>query len=106
MNTTVEILDTTLRDGAQGEGISFSPTDKLAVAKMLIKQGIALIEAGNPASNPKDMEFFEKLKAMETGKSEICAFGATRKKNITVSEDSNIHALLTADTNWVTIFGK
>ncbi|MEG0853758.1 MAG: citramalate synthase [Angelakisella sp.] len=107
MNTqTVEILDTTLRDGAQGEGINFSPADKLAVVKMLVKQGIALIEAGNPASNPKDMEFFEKLRTLELGDSAICAFGATRKKNIRVEEDQNIRSLLSADTMWVSIFGK
>lgn len=103
---TVEILDTTLRDGAQGEGVSFSPADKLAIVKKLVKQGIALIEAGNPASNPKDMEFFEKLSYLELGDSAICAFGATRKKNIQVQEDANIRALLNADTKWISIFGK
>lgn len=106
MLRAIEILDTTLRDGAQGEGISFSPSDKLAVVRMLVKQGVALIEAGNPASNPKDMEFFEKLPTLELGESAICAFGATRKKNIQPQEDTNLHALLSANTQWVSIFGK
>lgn len=102
----LEILDTTLRDGAQGEGVSFSALDKLAVVKTLVKQGVALIEAGNPASNPKDMEFFHKLRETELGQSQICAFGSTRKKNITAGGDSNVLALLEAGTTYVSIFGK
>ena len=106
MSKMIEILDTTLRDGAQGEGINFSVSDKLAVVRALSKQGISLIEAGNPASNPKDLEFFEKAKQLDLGASELCAFGATRKKNIKVEQDSNIAALLSAQTKWVCIFGK
>lgn len=102
----IEILDTTLRDGAQGEGISFSLLDKLAIVKTLVKQGIPFIEAGNPASNPKDIEFFAKVKKQDLGHSRICAFGATRKKDLGVEEDANIKSLLAADTQWVSIFGK
>lgn len=102
----VEILDTTLRDGAQGEGISFSLLDKLAIVKSLSKQGIPLIEAGNPSSNPKDMEFFHRLRDLELGDSSIVAFGATRKKETPIERDGNIQALLEAGTKWVSIFGK
>ncbi|MEG2088345.1 MAG: citramalate synthase, partial [Angelakisella sp.] len=102
----IEILDTTLRDGAQGEGVSFSLLDKLAVVKTLVKQGIPLIEAGNPASNPKDMEFFTAVRSLNLGNSHLCAFGATRKKNSSVTQDANLHSLLEANTHWVSIFGK
>lgn len=104
--TQVEILDTTLRDGAQGEGISFSLLDKLAIVRTLVKLGIPLIEAGNPASNPKDMEFFHRLREMELGQSSIVAFGATRKKETPIESDGNIQALLEAGTAVVSIFGK
>ncbi|MEA5012826.1 MAG: citramalate synthase [Angelakisella sp.] len=102
----IEILDTTLRDGAQGEGVSFSLEDKLNITQKLARLGIAFIEAGNPASNPKDMEFFQRVHSLELGATHIVAFGATRKKNICVLEDENCQALLAAQTKWVSIFGK
>lgn len=104
----IEIFDTTLRDGAQGEGISFSLEDKLNIAGKLCKLGIAFIEAGNPGSNPKDMEFFRRAGELEREYpgTRLVAFGSTRKKNIPVEEDENCAALLTAGTKWVAVFGK
>ena len=103
---TIEIYDTTLRDGAQGEGISFSLEDKLNIAQKLAKLGIAFIEAGNPGSNPKDMEFFRRAGELELGETRLVAFGSTRKKDTPVEEDEGCAALLSAGTRWVAVFGK
>ncbi len=102
----IEIFDSTLRDGAQSEDISFSVNDKINIVKVLDDFGITYIEAGNPASNPKDLEFFEKLSEIELKNSKICAFGSTRRKKSKVEEDANIKALLSANTEVVSIFGK
>ena len=104
----IEILDTTLRDGAQGEGISFSPEDKRNIARALGRLGIAFVEAGNPGSNPKDMEFFRRTEEFEREfpGTRLVAFGSTRKKDLAVQEDENCAALLSAGTRWVAIFGK
>ena len=103
---TIEIFDTTLRDGAQGEGISFSLEDKLNIAQKLGKLGIAFIEAGNPGSNPKDLEFFRRDCRLELGQTQLVAFGSTRKKDTPVERDEGCAALLSAGTRWVAIFGK
>ncbi len=103
---SIEIFDTTLRDGAQGEGISFSLEDKLNIAQKLCKLGIAFIEAGNPGSNPKDMEFFRRAGELELGQTQLVAFGSTRKKDTPVERDEGCAALLSAGTRWVAIFGK
>lgn len=102
----IEILDTTLRDGAQGEGISFSLRDKLAVTETLDELGVAWIEAGNPGSNPKDMEFFRLASSLNLKNAKICAFGSTRKKGIKAREDSQLRSLLDAGTEGVVVFGK
>jgi len=102
----VDIFDSTLRDGAQGEGISFSVEDKLKIVRLLDRLGVKYIEAGNPGSNPKDMEFFKRLKELTLKNSEVVAFGSTRRKNTKVEEDANLRALLDAKTNAVVIFGK
>lgn len=102
----IEILDSTLRDGAQGEGISFSLQDKLHICQALDELGVTYIEAGNPGSNPKDMEFFKEVRKLKLTNSKICAFGATRRKDIDCSEDSNLLSLLSANTEIVVIFGK
>lgn len=102
----IEIFDTTLRDGAQAEGISYSLEDKLNITRQLCRLGLQFIEAGNPASNPKDMEFFRQVGEMDTGGTQIVAFGATRKKGITPQEDEGCRSLLGAGTRWVTLFGK
>lgn len=102
----LEILDTTLRDGAQSEGISFSVSDKLAIVKVLDEFGVTFIEAGNPVSNPKDMEFFEKAADLQLKNAKLCAFGSTRRKNTAVEEDENVRSLLSAGTPAVSVFGK
>ncbi len=103
---TIEVLDTTLRDGAQAEGISFSVRDKLAIVKTLDELGIPLIEAGNPGSNPKDLEFFEAVKDVALTRAVVCAFGATRKPGLAAENDSQVKSLLSAGTGVVVIFGK
>ena len=102
----IEVLDTTLRDGAQGEGIVFSLRDKLAVAETLDELGAAWIEAGNPGSNPKDLEFFRNASSLKLKNSKLCAFGSTRKKGIKPDDDSQLRSLLSAETEGVVIFGK
>ena len=102
----IEILDSTLRDGAQGEGISYSVQDKIHICQKLDELGIAYIEAGNPGSNPKDMEFFQKMKKVSLKNAKLCAFGSTRRKDLKCAEDSNLQSLLAAGTEYVVIFGK
>ncbi len=102
----LELLDTTLRDGAQAEGISFSVQDKLAIVKTLDKLGIALIEAGNPGSNPKDLAFFAEVAARPPQQARLAAFGATCRPGLDPAADVNLQSLLKADTEVVVIFGK
>jgi 2-isopropylmalate synthase len=106
MKEKVMIYDSTLRDGAQGPGISFSVEDKLKIVKILDDLGVSYIEAGNPGSNPKDLEFFHRLKDLSLKTSKIIAFGSTRKVGIKVLEDSNLKSLLSVGTDAVAIFGK
>ncbi len=75
----IKLLDSTLRDGAQGEGVSFSLQDKVNIAQTLDEFGIDYIEGGNPGSNPKDMEFFRHVRNMQWKHARLCAFGATRR---------------------------
>ncbi len=98
--------DTTLRDGAQGKGISFSPAGKLKVARLLDAFGVDMIEGGYAASNPKDVAFFQDVKALELKHARVAAFGSTRRARISPSEDQGCKALLAADTPICTIFGK
>ncbi len=102
----VKIFDSTLRDGAQGEGISFSVLDKLKIVSLLDDLGIDYVEAGNPGSNPKDLEFFEKVATLPLNNVRLVAFGSTRRRNILPQDDANIKSLLTANTPAVAIFGK
>lgn len=102
----VNIFDSTLRDGAQGQGISFSLEDKLKIVRVLDDMGVSYIEAGNPGSNPKDMEFFKQIKNIELKNAKIAAFGSTRRPKIKVDEDNNIKNILLADTEVTVIFGK
>lgn len=106
MNRAIEIFDSTLRDGAQGQGVSFSLEDKLKIVKALDEFGVDYIEAGNPGSNPKDMEFFKQIKNIKLNKSKVAAFGATRRQGIAVQDDENLKNLLNADTEVVVVFGK
>ena len=102
----IQIYDTTLRDGAQGEGMSLSVNDKLLIAQRLNQFGIHYIEGGWPGSNPKDMTFFKEIQKLEIDRSKIVAFGSTRRADKKVAEDSNVKGLLEAGTKAVTIFGK
>ena len=102
----VKLFDTTLRDGAQTEGISFSLEDKLKIAKLLDELGVHYIEGGWPGSNPKDIEFFKAIKDVQLENAKIVAFSSTRRPNVKVEDDKNIETLLAADTPAVAIFGK
>ncbi len=102
----VEILDSTLRDGAQGEGISFSVEDKLRITGVLDRLGVAYIEAGNPGSNPKDLEYFRRAAKRPLVHARLAAFGSTRRKGVAVDQDANVQALLAAGTGTVCVFGK
>ncbi|MBU0672693.1 MAG: citramalate synthase [Candidatus Margulisbacteria bacterium] len=102
----VKLFDTTLRDGAQTEGISFSLEDKLKIAKLLDELGIHYIEGGWPGSNPKDIEFFKAIKDVKLKNAKIVAFSSTRRPKVKIEEDLNIATLLAADTPAVAIFGK
>lgn len=102
----VWLYDTTLRDGTQGEGISFSAEDKVSVAIRLDQFGIDFIEGGWPGSNPKDVEFFERIKDVPLTHARIAAFGSTRRANIAVEDDANLQALVRSGAKVATIFGK
>jgi 2-isopropylmalate synthase len=106
MSKKVAIFDSSLRDGAQAEGISFSVEDKLKLLELLDGHGIDYIEAGNPGSNPKDLEFFARAKAVRLKHARLAAFGSTRRRDIAVEQDSNAQSLLLADTPVIVIFGK
>lgn len=102
----IAIFDSTLRDGAQAEGISFSVSDKVKIVAALDELGISFIEAGNPGSNPKDMVFFREVKKINLKHSKLVAFGSTRRPRIKPEEDANLVSLLEAQTPVVAIFGK
>jgi 2-isopropylmalate synthase len=106
MSEQLLLYDTTLRDGSQSEGISFSALDKIRIAKHLDHFGMDYIEGGWPGSNPKDLEFFKKAKNIEWQNAKIAAFGSTRRKNTRPADDHNMKLLLEAETQVVTIFGK
>ncbi|MFA6357338.1 MAG: citramalate synthase [Candidatus Omnitrophota bacterium] len=102
----LKLYDTTLRDGSQAEGISYSVTDKLNITQELDKIGIHYIEGGWPGSNPKDREFFEKVSKIKLNNSKIAAFSMTRRPNIAASADTNIADLLESKAQIITIVGK
>ncbi|GEM86394.1 citramalate synthase [Meiothermus granaticius] len=102
----IEILDTTLRDGTQGEAVSLSSDDKVAIAKRLAAFGVPIIEGGWPGSNPKDAEFFARMKGVGLGASQLCAFGSTRRKGVKPQDDPSVRAMLEAATPLVTVVAK
>ena len=102
----IQIYDTTLRDGAQGEGVSFSLQDKLALTERLDGLGFDYIEGGYPASNEKDLRFFQRVGELELKHAKVCAFGMTRRKGVAVESDLGLKALLDANTSVITIVGK
>jgi 2-isopropylmalate synthase len=99
-------FDTTLRDGTQGESVSFSVEDKLLIAEKLDELGIDYIEGGWPGSNPKDKEFFARAKSLRLKHAKLTAFGATRFAKNSVETDANVAELLAAETQVISIFGK
>lgn len=106
MKNKIFIYDTTLRDGSQAEGVSFSVEDKILIAKKLDELGIHYLEGGQPGSNLKDIEFFQKVSKIKFKNIKVSAFGSTRHAKNKVSEDTNIKELILAKTPVVTIFGK
>jgi len=102
----VYMYDTTLRDGSQGEGISFSVGDKIRIAHELNKMGIHYIEGGWPGSNPKDINFFKEISSHNLSNSKIAAFGSTKRANVKAENDANLIKLVEAQTPVVTLFGK
>ena len=102
----VRLYDTTLRDGAQAEDVSFSLEDKLRITQKLDEVGIHYVEGGWPASNPKDMYYFKEVKKINLKRTRVVAFGSTARKGLHPSQDENIRQLLEAQTETVTLFGK
>jgi 2-isopropylmalate synthase len=102
----VQLYDTTLRDGSQMEGISLSVEDKVRITKKLDELGLEWVEGGFPGSNPKDAEYFRRLKAVELRNARVSAFGGTRKPGVRCDDDPNIQAIRAAETPGVTLVGK
>lgn len=103
---TLWLYDTTLRDGAQREGLSLSLEDKLRIARQLDRLGIPFIEGGWPGANPKDVQFFWQLKEEPLTQAEVVAFCSTRRPNRSAAEDPLLQDVLAAGTRWITLFGK
>ncbi|MGE0702551.1 MAG: citramalate synthase [Vicinamibacterales bacterium] len=106
MTRTIDIYDTTLRDGTQGEGVALSVADKLRIAERLDAFGVQYIEGGWPGSNPKDIEFFESARHRTFRNARLAAFGSTRRKGVRVEQDDQVRLLIDAGTPVVTIYGK
>ncbi|HBY99266.1 MAG TPA: citramalate synthase [Chloroflexi bacterium] len=103
---SIVLYDTTLRDGTQREGISLSVEDKLKITRLLDDLGVHFIEGGWPGSNPKDEEYFERVKHLDLKQTKVCAFSYTGRADVAVDEDPNLAKLLAAGTEYVTIVGK
>jgi 2-isopropylmalate synthase len=106
MSSAVKIYDTTLRDGTQGEGISFSVTDKLLITEKLDQFGVDYIEGGYPGSNPRDITYFAEAKKLKLRHARLAAFGSTRRAGAKASEDAQLKTLLDAETPVLTLVGK
>lgn len=102
----IEIYDTTLRDGSQGEGVSFSLQDKVLVARRLAEMGFDYVEGGYPLSNEKDAQFFERVRAEKFPNTRITAFGMTRRKGVAPADDPGMKALVDSGAPSITIVGK
>lgn len=106
MKPDLQLYDTTLRDGTQGQGVSLSMNDKMLIAERLDHFGIGMIEGGWPGSNPKDIEFFQAASRHAWRQARIAAFGSTRRVGVSAEEDDQVRLLVAAATPVVTIFGK
>ena len=102
----IQIYDTTLRDGSQGEGISLSLHDKLLIARRLDSIGIDFVEGGYPLSNEKDVEYFTHLRKKPLSHAKACAFGMTRRRGKQAAEDPGMKALVAAESPVITLVGK
>ena len=102
----IELFDTTLRNATQGEGVNLSVEDKIRLAKRLDNFGINIIEGGWPGSNPRDKDFFKKIRSVDLKQAEVCAFGSTARKLTNIEQDPNLLALLETEVSTITIFGK
>ena len=102
----IEIYDTTLRDGSQGEGINFSLQDKLLIAQRLDEMGFEYVEGGYPLSNEKDAQFFQRVQKLNLRRTRVCAFGMTRRKGVSAEQDPGMKALLDSGAGAITIVGK
>lgn len=105
-NKLVELFDTTLRDGTQGEAVTLTVLDKVSIVLRLDEFGIDIIEGGWPGSNPKDAEFFKEIAKHQLQHAKMCAFGSTARNIHAVESDANLNELLRAETPYVSIFGK
>jgi 2-isopropylmalate synthase len=104
--TKIQVYDTTLRDGAQGEGVNFSLQDKVLIARRLDELGFDFVEGGYPLSNPKDAEFFAKIAEEPLKNSRLCAFGMTRRRGAKPADDPGMKALVESQAPVITIVGK
>jgi len=102
----IKLYDTTLRDGMQAEGVSFSLEDKLLIAKRLDQLGLDYIEGGYTASNPKEMKFFAEVAKLGLSNSKIVAFGSTRRAHSKVSDDVSLNAIIACKTPAAALVGK
>lgn len=103
---TIQIYDTTLRDGTQGEGVSLSLEDKLQIAQRLDEIGVDYIEGGYPLSNEKDEQFFQRVQELNLKHAKICAFGMTRRRGVKAAEDPGMQALRDSEAPVCTLVGK
>ncbi len=104
--TRIEIYDTTLRDGSQAEGISFSLMDKLAITQRLDSIGVDYVEGGYPASNEKDAQYFQRVRELPLKHTRVCAFGMTHRKGVKAADDEGLRSLLDSGAKTITMVGK
>ena len=102
----IQMYDTTLRDGSQGEGVNFSVQDKLLITERLDSLGFDYIEGGFPASNEKDAQYFQRVADAQARTRQVCAFGMTRRRGVRAEDDPGMQALLGAGTEVITLVGK
>ncbi len=102
----IQLYDTTLRDGSQGEGVNFSLHDKLAITRKLDELGFDFIEGGYPLSNEKDAEYFQLVADMDLRHARVCAFGMTRRRGVLAKDDVGMQALINSKAPVCTVVGK
>src|SRR5258708_1480262 len=102
----IQLFDTTLRDGAQAEGVSYSTHDKVQIAQALDRLGIHYIEGGGPGSTPKDTQFFKEARSLSFHQARLVAFGSTRRKGVKAAQDPNLLAIVETKVPVACIFGK